>query len=325
MQVDDGSSRDEIIEQTSPELTAEPVTTPDSIPTGADRSPDGIARYLNEQNLQRARADFAFLISMLEAEFPEIELCIRKDYLNLYSRGNSLSQIEFQQNNMYKISIGRKFYDKSLASKDSRFSKYERKGTRAELCVTTKDLRSFFQRRYIKDLCQRIKDVNYCEEISAEHILIVDNKDREDFIIIDRQIMFHGAKDIRMDLLALRQIEKGHNSYKFEIMEVKLGNSSDLDGEVAKQLERYTAHVESNFSSYKSCYEKHYAQKRALKLIRFPEFDEIKIVEGVTGLLVITGYLGTAKPRLERLQQRYPDLHIEPIGLVIPAEYPKGR
>ena len=128
-----------------------------------------------------------------------------------------------------------------------------------------------------------------------------------------------------MDLLALRQIEKGHNSYKFEIMEVKLGNSSDLDGEVAKQLERYIAHVESNFSSYKSCYEKHYAQKRALKLIRFPEFDEIKIVEGVTGLLVITGYLGTAKPRLERLQQRYPDLHIEPIGLIIPVEYPKSR
>lgn len=253
--------------------------------------------------------DFEFLLKIIKDKDcrGELDLALRDNYFNLYYKGNSLAKVVFSKGNSYKISINEKFFSYTGAHKDNRFS-VVKKGDYFEIVLDNKLLHPFFQKKYIKQFISNIRKVNNGEEITLEQVIITDNLDREDIIIIDRQIADKDFKK-RMDLLALRQVE--NNKYSFCVIEVKLGNNPQLKDEVANQLDDYISHIDKNFDDYRDCYEKQYEQKRELGLIIGPKYNLIKIVRPVRGLIAVVGYSGIAKIQIAQLQSKYPGLYVK--------------
>jgi len=256
--------------------------------------------------------DFKFLLKIIEKKDckGELDLALRENYFNLYCKGNSLAKVVFAKGNSYKISINEKFFLETGAAKDTRFPEAVKKGDYSEISLDKKLLHPFFQKKYINQFISKICEVNNGEEITLEQAIITDNLDREDIIIIDRQIADKDFKK-RMDLLALHHVGNNKNEYSFCVIEVKLGNNPELKNEVANQLDEYVSHIEKNFNDYKDCYEKQYEQKRELGLIIGPKYNSIKIVRIVKGLIVVVGYSGIAKAQIAQLKSKYPGLRVK--------------
>lgn len=64
-------------------------------------------------------------------------------------------------------------------------------------------------------------------------MLITDNLDRDELILIDRQVP-DTKLNRRMDLLALKQTQG--SQYRFLVLEVKMGNNPELKDKVANQV-----------------------------------------------------------------------------------------
>jgi hypothetical protein len=255
--------------------------------------------------------DFNFLLKIIKDKDcrGEFDLALRDNYFNLYYKGNSLAKVVFNKDDSYRISINHNFFSNTGAHKDNRFS-VVKKGDYFEIVLDNKLLHPFFQKKYINQFISNIRKVNNGEEITLEQVIITDNLEREDIIIIDRQIKDKDFKK-RMDLLALYQVEKNKNEYNFWLIEVKLGNNPELKDKVAIQLDGYVSHIGKNFDDYKDCYEKQYEQKRELGLIIGPKYESIKIVQPVKGLIAVVGYSGIAKGQIAQLKSNHPELKIE--------------
>ncbi|MCK4241491.1 MAG: hypothetical protein KAX30_07695 [Candidatus Atribacteria bacterium] len=271
-----------------------------------------INRFFSSKNLKRMKDDFKFLLEMIEYKDygGELDLALRDNYFNLYYKGNSLARVEFNKGDSYKIKINEKFFSDTGADKDKRFSNKEEKDKHFEIILDNKLLHPFFQKKYINQFISNIREVNNGEEITLEQAIITDNLEREDIIIIDRQIKDKVFKK-RMDLLALYQVEKNKNEYNFWVIEVKLGNNPELKDKVAIQLDGYVSHIGKNFDDYKDCYEKQYEQKKELNLISIPKCKSIKIVRPVKGLIAVVGYSGLAKDQIAQLKSNHSRLKIE--------------
>jgi hypothetical protein len=109
-----------------------------------------------------------------------------------------------------------------------------------------------------------------------------------------------------MDLLALRR--KNGSDYQFCVLEVKLGNNPELEGDVISQFKGYVSRIENNFGDYKNCYEQNFLQKRELGLIDKP--SKIKIVQDVIGAVVVLGYSAIAKQSIKKLKQKDPSVRV---------------
>ena len=149
------------------------------------------------------------------------------------------------------------------------------------------------------DLKANIKKVNYGEEIAFEQTLMTDNLGRKDFIIIDRQVQGGGLPG-RMDLLAVKKNPNG--KYSLLVLEVKLGNNKELEGEVLGQLDKYVSAINKNFSDFKECYEKNYAQKKELGLL--PKGPKLIEIDGeVEGKIVVGSYSKIGKEAITKLKE----------------------
>lgn len=268
-------------------------------------------RYFSEHNLERLRNDFCFLIEAIRKSFGELDLRLRGSYFNLYYKGNSLAKVNFNDG-YYAIYINKKF-TKGVFDESKNFKTYKNTG---DYCIfIVKDprkLRSFFQKKHLDRISSNIKKVNYGEEIAFEQMLITDNRDREDLIIIDRQVTETALRRKRIDLLALKKAENG--KFMFLVIEVKLGNNKELQGKVAEQLQSYINHIKRKdiFLDWKRCYEKVYEQMKELGL-----FDSgpvsLEIIENVKGLVLVGRYSGMAQEKIELLRKKYKDLDIKPL------------
>jgi len=277
-----------------------------------------INRFLNPTNLKRMKDDFKFLLKIIEKKDckGELDLALRENYFNLYYKGNSLAKVVFGKGNSYKISINEKFFLETGAAKDTRFPDAVKKGDYSEISLDKKLLHPFFQKKYINQFISKIRKVNNGEEITLEQAIITDNLDREDIIIIDRQIEDKVLKK-RMDLLAIRQVEKNKNEYVFCVIEVKLGNNPELKKEVVKQINTYVSHIKKYFNNYKDCYEEQYKQKRDLGLIINPKYGSIEIVQPVKGLIAVVGYSGIAKAQIAKLKSNHQGLDVKSFSYLL--------
>jgi len=75
----------------------------------------GIKRYFSKDNLKRIKRDFKFLVSLIDTSYGEFDFAIRDNYFNIYYKGNSLAKVKPKKNNLYKVSINTKFFDKTQA------------------------------------------------------------------------------------------------------------------------------------------------------------------------------------------------------------------
>jgi len=261
-----------------------------------------ISRYLSDTTYEAVRDDFVFLIDKIKESGFEYGLQIRDDYLNLYYKGNSIGKISYKAGQkVYEIKIHRKFVDDSIVK---RFSPAIVKDY-AVFILPGKKLHPLFSSKNLASMGQRVKAVQFQEEIVFEQMLLTDNAGREDLIVIDRQVVDRDH-DTKMDLLGLKQTEPG--KYQFCVIEVKLGNNPELREDVFQQLKGYVERITRNFPQYKKSYELNFIQKQGLGLM--PSGLKIEIVEGVLGIVVVGGYSGLAEKSIAELKAKHPDIKV---------------
>ena len=265
-----------------------------------------INRSLSDDRFERILRDFEFLFERVRQEHGELDLRLRDNYFNVYHRGNSLAKVELgPREGPYRISISREFAEGELS--DTRFPEPSGKGTLVWR-IPPMLLHAFFQTKHIDRLKRRIAERNYGEEITFEQMLITDNMNREDFYIIDRQVIRPRADGKRVDALAIQQVEPGINKYRFVVLEAKLGCNPELEYEVGPQLQSYLDDIDQHFDEFKACYERTYCQMQKTGLFRQPAFDRIEIVRPVEGWIVVGGYSGMAGPALAKLYKAWPNM-----------------
>lgn len=260
-----------------------------------------IKRYFPDDVFNRIKADFGFLIDKILQSGFEYDLQIRDNYFNLYYKGNSLGKISFSsKTGLYNIRIHHKFIDQRIKE---RFKPQE--GTYLTFILPEEQLHPLFSQRNLTSMSQKVKTINFQEEVIFEQMIMTDNVDRKDFIIIDRQILDKTAKT-KMDLLAL--VKQSDNNYQFCVIEVKLGNNPELRGDVIDQLKGYIKRIEHHFEEYKECYELNFRQKQELGL--FDRSLNIKIIPEALGIVVILGYSGLAQKSIANLKEKDPSIKI---------------
>jgi len=272
-----------------------------------------IERYMSDKNLEKMKTDFRFLIKKVVGSKGELLLDLRTDYFNVYHRGNSLAKVVFRADGRYDVGIHQKFLDDTSVAIDPRFEAHRVEKADDNYCLfrlSASLLHPFFQQKHLDQFMARIKKVNYGEEITFEQQIISDNLDREDLIIIDRQITDKRMRN-RMDMLALKQVEGNSNRYKFLVIEVKLGRNEELSEGVAQQLETYVDHIRNNFKDFKKCYETQYMQKKSLELFKAPLHESIDVINEVDGCVLVVGYSGPAQDKIEKLKSKHPDIQVE--------------
>jgi len=270
-----------------------------------------IKRYFSEDIFNHIKTDFKFLIDKIQQSEFEYDLQIRDNYFNLYYKGNSIGKISYSaKTHLYAVKIHNKFINEKIRNR------FKPKKTGPYLVFTLKKerLHPLFSEQNLKSMAQKVKVVNYQEETTFEQMIMTDNVNRKDLIIIDRQIV---DKTFRMDLLALTQ--KNNSDYQFCVIEVKLGNNPELQGDVSGQLRGYIDRISNNFEDYKKCYEKNFAQKQELGLFNNSSLESLKIniVPGVQGLVVVLGYSGVAEKSIKKLREKAPEIKVLPLKYMI--------
>jgi len=262
-----------------------------------------ISRYLSQEIFDAVSKDFKFLIDRIIQSGFEYDLQIRDDYVNLYYKGNSLSRIEYKKRKkLYEIKINSKFIT-NLSVREK--FKPIKENDYLLFLLSKKQLHPFFSLKNLTAMGKNIKKVQFQEELVFEQMLLTDNAERDDLIIIDRQVADRDSST-KMDLLSLKGNSAG--KYQFCVLEVKLGNNPELKNDVFTQLKGYVERITENFQQYKECYEKNVLQKQELGLL--PDGLKINIVKGVLGLVVVGGYSGLAKKSIRELKTRHPHIKV---------------
>ena len=262
-----------------------------------------IKRYISDRvAFEHFKSDFRFLVEKIKQSGFEYDLQIRDNYFNLYFKGNSIGKITYKRtHDQYEVIIHHRFIDDKIKK---RFNPVLKKKYLI-FTIPRKQLHPLFSSQNLKSMASKVKKVDFQEEIIYEQMLMTDNINRVDFIIIDRQVMDKVSKT-KMDLLALKR--KNVSDYQFCVLEVKLGNNPELQGDVISQLKGYVDRIGNHFDDYRDCYEQNFLQKRELGLIDKP--SKIKIVRDVIGAVVVLGYSEIAKQSIKKLKQKDPSVRV---------------
>lgn len=262
-----------------------------------------IKRYFSEDIFQKIKSDFKFLIDKIIQSGFEYDLQIRNNYFNLYYKGNSIGKISYDKmQQLYKVKINRKFINEKIKEQ---FNPKEEKYYFI-FSLSKKQLHLLFKSQNLSSMEQKVKEVNFQEEIAFEQMLMTDNINRTDLIIIDRQVMDKSDEKTKMDLLVLKQ--KNNNDYQFCVIEVKLGNNPELRIKVISQLNGYVNRITNYFEDYKKCYELNFKQKQELGLI--DKNLNINIVPDVLGVVVVGGYCRIAQKSIVELKEKCPTIKV---------------
>jgi hypothetical protein len=259
-----------------------------------------IKRSINADRFSNVVADTAFLVERIREERGELDLRLRDNYFNLYYKGNSMAKVEVMPGDSgYMVSIHRKFTERV-----DTFAEYKALTGYTKKKVKRTELWRALSKTALKRIASSIKRVNWGEEVTFEQMLITDNPPRPEFMIIDRQVTGGALGLKRLDLLALKRVRAGRNEYKFTILEVKLGNNLELEGDVlTTQLRPYIKTLTDHLADFAQCYEETYRQMRAMGLLDTAMPSEITIVGPVEGMIVVGGYSGIAKAAIKKLRQ----------------------
>lgn len=259
-----------------------------------------IKRSIDENHFTDLARDTGFLVERIRRERGELDLRLRDNYFNLYYKGNSMAKVRVLPGaGGYEVSIHRKFTDEA----DTASSMAELKGYSVQK-VAAADLPHSLSKQNLNRIASRIKKVNWGEEVAFEQMLITDNPPRPEFMIIDRQITGGALGRQRLDLLALQKVGTSGDEYGLVILEVKLGNNAELEGDVLEhQLRGYIRTLTDDQANFARCYEETYRQMQIMGLLGEAMPSEIQIVGPVRGTIVVGGYSGIASDAILKLRQ----------------------
>ena len=257
-------------------------------------------RYIDERYFKCFIKDFKSVFNEIKESKGELDLRIRRNSINIYYRGNSLSKIDIRKGK-YIVTINNKFLD-GIYVEDRRFNeRFTKIRDSSKIELLSGEIHSFFQSKYLNKLRLNIKSVDNGEEITFEQLLITDNVKNRDIIIIDRQVTETALKRRRLDLLGLKRIKE--NEYEFVVLEVKLGKNEEIKGAVDEQIMLYINHIENNIDDWIRSYEKTFSQYYQIGIHENIDIDGISIGKNVTGILLIGGYSGIAKDYINELKK----------------------
>jgi len=273
--------------------------------------------YIDPKFFAAFLKDFKLVFDLLKTTNGEFDLRLRKDSCNIYYQGNSVARIDLippkhhlskPTPQKYRVSMHDLFLH-GVYTKDVRFNPFFKsfKTGYQSIDLESNNIHSFFQRKYLDAIALNIKSRNYGEEITLEQRIITDNWFNCNTIIIDRQI----SAGVRFDLLALKHLEA--NRYCFFIVEVKLGNNSDLKGKVATQLSGYISHVQAtaNFPDWVANYKMVYSQLKQIGIHPNLVAEDIEIEEIVEGKVVVGGYSGVSVKYIHKLRSLMPGFEVQ--------------
>jgi hypothetical protein len=132
------------------------------------------------------KKDFSFLFDQVARSQGDLWIGLRDGYFNVYYRGNSLAKVAFKPNDIYLVTINKRFAA-GVFDGDDRFTPEIRDRT-LEFKTHKKDLHPLLQVKYVDKLCANIKAIGYSEELQLEQMIITDNLGRKDLFFIDRQV-----------------------------------------------------------------------------------------------------------------------------------------
>lgn len=262
-----------------------------------------IHRTLTDGAVERLRHDFGDLIHQVQLGRRGLELCIRPDdSLNLYHRGNSLARITVLRNS-YRVEIAVAF---GLDPERKLIFQGEPRQARGRLtyrlAASHEAVHAFFKQANLDAACARVRAVDFSVELALEQMILLDNRGRQEYIILDRQVQDTASQGRKADLLALRQLADAH--YALDVIEVKLADSPQAAGVVIEQVCGYRNHLARHFEDYKACYERHYAQKRALGLLGDNLPPAVVIERPVRGRIVVTGFAGATRNVVAKIREQ---------------------
>ncbi len=257
-----------------------------------------IKRWIDQDRFEAARDDLRKIAKRVAASRGELDLRLRDNYFNLYYKGNSMAKVSLLRKG-YRLSIHRKFTVEADKAKDTS----ELKGYSTTPVISGEELNTQLSTARLARIASRIKKENWGEEVTFEQMLITDNPPSPEFMIIDRQVTGGALGRSRLDLLALRRADGDSHQYEFVILEVKLGNNPELQGDVlTEQLRPYIRTLTNDLSSFARCYEEAYRQTHSMGLLCNKMPAEITITGPVKGMIVVGGYSGMAADAISKLQ-----------------------
>ena len=182
-------------------------------------------RKISENFLSCLKSGFLSSITDKVKTDPDLDLEIRKNYINVYYKGNSLLKLTENASSQYKVEIHEKFRD----------------DLKLPLELDERSISSFVNQ--IPDIKENIiKCRKGSLEIEYEQMIIRANnfepRSNTEYFIVDRQ---YTAKEGRFDLTGIYWEMKGRRQGQEVpvcLMEIKFALNSDIQN-VHNQLDRY--------------------------------------------------------------------------------------
>ena len=233
---------------------------------------------------------------------------IRDDFLNLYFLGHSM-EVKGTEKTGFYLSASTTFNPEDSLQ-----------GTGIKVITNPKTRKWQIFFKHIKDVEQfrlimdavmaeivRHKKGDISEGVSeTNHFIENRTNSKNGIIVIDRQVVYPGVKDCRIDLLGLKKQSNG--KFKFVVIELKNKTNKDIKT-VFSQVEGYIDLVRDNYEHFKVTYETVVKQKIQLRLLQRFQCEIIPSDEGkdmIEGIVVLDNYnirsklLGLAMPDWEK-------------------------
>jgi hypothetical protein len=231
-----------------------------------------LKRFFDENTFEKLKSEFAFLIENIKADNDNFGLSLGNNHVALYFKAQPMAKIEFSPFGDYETMIPKAFLPDVLRD-DKQFNFRESaRDSFAELNL--EKLKNLFSQEMLKSFKEHFLKNDQPAPLAFAHDVIEANKNRSDFIILDRNVTDGDLKGKRMNMMAL---EKNDLAYGMRIIEICFKADPAAEDDLGRKSSLFLKNTEKHFADYKTNFENNYEQRQRLGLYdeAFPEKIDI--------------------------------------------------
>jgi len=260
-----------------------------------------LKRFFDPKAFIKLKEEFTFLINSIKANKDELSITLGNNHIALYFHGISFVKIEFSIFGEYEVMIPKSLFPDSL--RDNKQFNFRESASNyfAELNVPL--LQELLNESGLEQFKEKIKPSSLPETILFPHKLIQANKNRNDFIILDRFVTDGDLKGKRMDMIA---VSKNNDMYSLTILQSCLSTEGGTESASAGKLQNFMQNVKRHVEDYKINFKENYKQRYELGLYDSSFPNTIDINNKILGILLFPTNITPSKS----LSTNYPDLKI---------------